>query len=79
MSFPYLSESQETNTQTYMDSWSLDGNLKPHFKKEEFLITSAKMSVNRVQINGLPNLYGLPLRLRLGISSTPYCDHLSVT
>lgn len=69
MIFPYLSESQETKTQTYMDSWSLDGSLRPHLKKEEFHITSAKMSVNKS-----PNQWPTP-----GTDVGDFPQHLTVT
>lgn len=47
--FSYLSENQDTKIQPDMEFWLLDGT----WKTEEFLIISAKMSENRVQINGL--------------------------
>lgn len=68
--FSYLFESQETKTQTDMDSWSLDSNLNPHVKTEQFHIIAMKMSVNRIQIDGLAPTTGVrdfPLHLTLTI------------
>lgn len=53
-----------------MDSWCFDSNLNPHLKTKQFHIIAVKMSVNRIQTDGLTPTTGVrdfPLHLTLTI------------
>lgn len=72
--FSCLSESQETKTQTGVDSWSLDGDFKPHLKDRGISYHFCH-SVSEES----PNQWANPNNLVWGFPSAPFCDRLSVT